>query len=71
MSRRSKKVVKAEEVCKLYVLLRSQPMLFSCHGSAYSQVTTNLVAMASGEMFWPQSHKISLKSTGVQWLGIN
>ena len=53
MSRRSKKVVKAEEVCKLYVLLRSQPMLFSCHGSAYSQVTTNLVAMASGEMFWP------------------
>ena len=28
MSRRSKKVVKAEEVCKLYVLLRSQPMLF-------------------------------------------
>ena len=28
MSRRSKKVVKAEEVCKLYVLLRSQPMLY-------------------------------------------
>ena len=56
MSRRSKKVVKAEEVCKPYVLLRSQPMFCSCHGSACSQVTTNLVAMASGEMFWPQSH---------------
>ena len=28
MSRRSKKVIKAEEVCKLYVLLRSQPMLY-------------------------------------------